>query len=125
MGDLIQKLPTDNHPMPPEEKENFVMLFPDDKGSPSVVVPQQQQNQSLQQQPFSSQYDQKQKLKKEILTVLMFVVVFFVLNIPQVKNLIVEYIPMCHKSWMITNAVQAVVFAFILWVILNSEYSRV
>jgi hypothetical protein len=55
----------------------------------------------------------------------LFISVFFILNIPYVKNLIVEYIPMCHKSWIATHLVQAILFAFILWIVVNSEYSRV
>lgn len=53
-----------------------------------------------------------------------FVVVFFVLNLPYVRGLITEYIPMCHKSWMLTHLVQAIVFAFVLWIVINSEYAR-
>jgi hypothetical protein len=66
-----------------------------------------------------------QKLKKEVLSLTLFIVVFFVLNLPYVKKMIVEYIPMCNKSWIATHLVQAVLFAFILWIVINSEYSRV
>lgn len=113
MGDLIQRLPTDNTPLTPDEKENFNMLFP------------KENYEQLQEQPHTpSQPPPPQKLKKEVFVLTAFVVVFFVLNLPHVKGLIMEYIPMCHKSWMLTHLVQAIVFAFVLWIVINSEYAR-
>lgn len=114
MGDLIQRLPTDNTPLTAEEKENFNMLFPQEE---QCQQPSQPQNQQKQPPP-------PQKLKREVFVLFSFVVVFFVLNLPYVKGLIVEYIPMCHKSWVLTHLVQAVVFAFVLWIVINSEYAR-
>ena len=112
MGDLIQRLPTDNTPLTQDEKENFVMLFPQEE----QAQPQLQQLQPPPPPPH--------KLKKEVFVLFSFVVVFFVLNLPYVKGLIVEYIPMCHKSWMLTHLVQAIVFAFVLWIVINSEHAR-
>lgn len=113
MGDLIQKLPTDPILLSQEETETFRMLFPEEQ---AAVAPPQP-NKPLPNPPH--------KLKKEVLTVSLFLLVFFVLNVPYVKTLITEYIPMCHKSWILTNLVQAILFAFILWIVLNAEYSRV
>lgn len=112
MGDLIQKLPTDSIQMPPEERENFLLLFPEEQVMPAAV------------QSSSPQDATARNLKKEIMTLSMFILVFFVLNLPFVKNLLVEYIPLCHKSWIMTNLLQAIVFAFVLWLFLNAEYSR-
>jgi hypothetical protein len=115
MGDLIQKLPTDNVVMPPEEKDNFIMLFPDEphelKSSPA-------------EKTTTNYTPSTRKLKKEVFSLLMFIAIFFILNLPFVKKLIVEYIPLCGKSWIATNLVQAITFAFILWLVINSEYSR-
>lgn len=121
MGDLIIKLPSDNVVMPPEERENFLMLFPDEEKF-------QQNNDTPQQTPFQQKTpsaDPTKKLKKEVISLFMFIVIFFILNLPYVKKLIVEYIPLCYKSWIATNLVQAIIFAFILWIVINSEYSRV
>jgi hypothetical protein len=122
MGDLIQKLPTDSVPLPPEEKQNFFMLFPPSvqEKPPSNEVPQQQQSPPSQGNKMTTQ-----KLKKECCNVFLFVLVFFILNVPYVKQLLMEYIPLCSKSWMVTNLLQAIIFALVLWLILNSEYSRV
>lgn len=126
MGDLIQKLPTDNLVMPTEEKENFLMLFPDE-----MTIPEEQKvkisentNTNTNTNPRIYNGASTNKLKKEMTSLLLFVAVFFILNLPQVKRLIVEYIPMCNKSWIATNLVQAIVFAFVLWIVINSEYSR-
>lgn len=121
MGDLIQKLPTDSMPLPPEEKQNFLMLFPpsvQEKPMSNELLPQQKP--SLQGNRMTSH-----KLKKEFYSVFLFVLVFFLLNVPYVKQLLIEYIPLCSKSWMITNLLQAIIFALVLWLILNSEYSRI
>jgi len=135
MGDLILKLPTDNVMMPVEERDNFLMLFPDEKspGQDMAAVPMPPQPQPPQQNTMedtSANVQRRpvkntQKLKKEVLSLSLFIAVFFILNLPYVKNLIVEYIPMCSKSWIATHLVQAVLFAFILWIVINSEYSRV
>lgn len=117
MGDLIQKLPTDNILLTQEERENFIMLFPNEQSSSY----QQPQPQPLPPNPASG----PQKLKKEFMSIALFIAVFFLLNMPYIKNLIVEYIPMCNKSWIVANIVQAIVFAFILWIAVNAEYSRV
>lgn len=114
MGDLIQKLPTDNIQLTQEERENFTMLFPNEY--------QQQQPQALSSPKLPNQ---PHKLKKEFISIALFIAVFFLLNLPYIKNLIIEYIPMCNKSWILTNMVQAIVFAFILWIAVNAEYSRV
>jgi len=116
MGDLIQKLPTDNVVMPPEEKDNFLMLFPDE--------PHDLKSSPAQAEKTTNYTSSTQKLKKEVLSLLMFIAIFFILNLPFVKKLIVEYIPFCSKSWIATNLVQAITFAFILWLVINSEYSR-
>lgn len=122
MGDLIQKLPTDSTPLPPDEKQNFIMLFPEEtQPNPHVVSPPQKQQSSF----SSCDKTSPQKLKKEVLSLFMFILIFFLLNLPFVKQLFVEYIPLCSKSWMFTNLLQAIVFAFVLWIIINSEYSRV
>lgn len=123
MGDLIQKLPTDSVPLPPEEKQNFFMLFPpsvQEKPPSNELPPPPSQPQSLQGNRMTAQ-----KLKKECCSVFLFVLVFFLLNVPYVKQLLMEYIPLCSKSWMITNFLQAIIFALVLWLILNSEYSHV
>jgi hypothetical protein len=112
MGDLIQKLPTDNTPMTVEERENFSMLFP-----PT-------QEQYVQPPATTPLRDPRKNLKREFFSILMFVVVFFVLNLPYVRGMIEEYIPICNKSWALTNLVQATVFAFILWIVMNSEHAR-
>lgn len=130
MGDLIMKLPTDNVVMPSEERENFLMLFPDDNAIANnpVSMPQPTNNNSMEQTSSHVQKRQEmntQKLKKEVMSLTLFIAVFFILNLPYVKNLIVEYIPMCNKSWIVTHLVQAILFAFILWIVVNSEYSRV
>ena len=114
MGDMIQKLPTDNIQMPLDERENFMMLFPEE---------QQQETCNQQQKPTEKK--DVQQLRKEFISIFLFMVVFFLLNVPYIKNLIVEYIPMCNKSWFLTNLVQSVIFAFILWIIINADYSRV
>lgn len=115
MGDLINKLPTDNTPVPMEERENFMMLFPEEvEHQPSQSHPSQQ----------TSRKDHN-KLKKEVAGLFVFMLVFFILNLPFVKTLIREYIPMCNKSWILTNAVQSIIFAFVLWIVMNAEYSRV
>lgn len=131
MGDLIMKLPTDNVVMPSEERENFLMLFPDDnviQNNNAVSIPQPSNNNSMEQTSSNVQKRQEmntQKLKKEVMSLTLFIAVFFILNLPYVKNMIVEYIPMCNKSWIATHLVQAILFAFILWIVINSEYSRV
>lgn len=129
MGDLILKLPTDNVMMPVEERDNFLMLFPDEKSpAQDMAVPSQPQQNTMENTSASVQNRHEkntQKLKKEVLSLSLFIVVFFILNLPYVKKLIVEYIPMCGKSWIATHLVQAVLFAFILWIVINSEYSRV
>lgn len=130
MGDLIMKLPTDNVVMPSEERENFLMLFPDDNAIANnpVSMPQPTNNNSMEQTSSHVQKRQEmntQKLKKEVMSLTLFIAVFFILNLPYVKNLIVEYIPICNKSWIVTHLVQAILFAFILWIVVNSEYSRV
>lgn len=131
MGDLIMKLPTDNVVMPSEERENFLMLFPDDNATQknnAVSIPQPSNNNSMEQTSSNIQKRQEmntQKLKKEVMSLTLFIAVFFILNLPYVKNMIVEYIPMCNKSWIATHLVQAILFAFILWIVINSEYSRV
>jgi len=120
MGDLIQKLPTDNVLMSQEENENFLMLFPNDQEIP------QDNEIGVKTSNVQSKYDAStRKLKKEILGIFMFIAIFFILNLPHVKKLIVEYIPLCNKSWIATHIVQAIIFAFILWMVINSEYSRV
>ena len=113
MGDLIQKLPTDNVVMPPEERENFVMLFPEQQSSQATPVLTT---------PLPTH---DKKLKQEIVNVVIFVGLFFLLNLPHVRNLLMEYIPMCHKSWILTNLIQAILFAFLLWLCLNAEYSKI
>ena len=120
MGDLIIKLPTDNVVMPPEERENFLMLFPEEpyKNENNVPVPTQEQPVERKKEKMNH------KLKKEVLCLTLFVGVFFVLNLPYIKKLITEYIPLCNKSWIATNLVQSIVFAFVLWIFINSEYSR-
>lgn len=131
MGDLIMKLPTDNVVMPSEERENFLMLFPDNNATQknnAVSIPQPSNNNSMEQTSSNIQKRQEmntQKLKKEVMSLTLFIAVFFILNLPYVKNMIVEYIPMCNKSWIATHLVQAILFAFILWIVINSEYSRV
>jgi uncharacterized protein Smg (DUF494 family) len=124
MGDLIQKLPTDNLVMPTEEKENFLMLFPDEMTIPEEQKVKISENTNTNTNPRIYNGASTNKLKKEMTSLLLFVAVFFILNLPQVKRLIVEYIPMCNKSWIATNLVQAIVFAFVLWIVINSEYSR-
>jgi hypothetical protein len=123
------KLPTDNVMMPVEERDNFLMLFPDEKSpAQDMAVPSQPQQNTMENTSASVQNRHEkntQKLKKEVLSLSLFIVVFFILNLPYVKKLIVEYIPMCGKSWIATHLVQAVLFAFILWIVINSEYSRV
>ena len=132
MGDLIMKLPTDNVVMPTEERENFLMLFPDNDATantnmnnalsiPQPSNPMEQTSSDVQKRPEVA----TQRLKKEVMSLTLFIAVFFILNLPYVKNMIVEYIPMCHKSWIATHLVQAVLFAFILWIVINSEYSRI
>lgn len=113
MGDMIQKLPTDNIQMPKEEAENFVMLFPD-----------QYQEAAADPSLPKGKKDSRQ-LRKEFVSIFLFMAVFFILNIPYIKKLIMEYIPMCSKSWILTNIVQSIIFAFVLWIIINAEYSRV
>lgn len=120
MGDLIQKLPTDNVVMPPDEKDNFLMLFPDESALKNNPAP----NQAEPPQKTVNYSSSTQKLKKEVLSLFMFISIFFILNLPYVKKLIVEYIPLCNKSWIAANLVQAITFAFILWLVINSEYSR-
>lgn len=126
------KLPTDNVVMPPEERENFLMLFPDDNSiqNNNITMPQSSVNTNTTLEQTSSSVQKRQnmntqKLKKEVMSLTLFIAVFFILNLPYVKNLIVEYIPMCHKSWIATHLVQAILFAFILWIVVNSEYSRI
>lgn len=131
MGDLIMKLPTDNVVMPPEERDNFLMLFPDDNTiqNNNMTMPQPSMTNNTMEQTSSHVQKRQEmntkKLKKEVMSLTLFIAVFFILNLPYVKNMIVEYIPMCHKSWIATHLVQAILFAFILWIVINSEYSRV
>lgn len=121
MGDLIQKLPTDSVPLQPEEKHNFNMLFPQEEQQQNlnVVLPLQKHGVA------TTTTSTHKKLKKEVTSLFLFILVFFLLNVPYVKQLLVEYIPLCNKSWIITNLLQAILFAFILWIIINSDYSRV
>lgn len=116
MGDLILKLPTDNVVMPPEERDNFLMLFPEQQ--------REETNVSTTEIPMTPLAPPEKKLKQEIVNVVIFIGIFFILNLPQVRNLLVEYIPMCHKSWILTNLIQAIIFAFSLWLCLNAEYSK-
>ena len=129
MGDLIMKLPTDNVVMPPEERDHFLMLFPDEETpSQTVSMPQSLPQQNIHQTSNQVQKKQErniQKLKREVLSLVLFIAIFFILNLPFVKNLITEYIPLCSKSWIATHVVQATLFALILWLVVNSEYSRV
>lgn len=119
MGDLIQKLPTDNVLMSQEESDNFSMLFPNEQEIPQDDI-------GIKTSNVQTKYEAStRKLKKEILGIFMFIAIFFILNLPHVKKLIVEYIPLCSKSWIATHLVQAIIFAFILWMVVNSEYSRV
>ena len=125
------KLPTDNVVMPPEERDNFLMLFPDDNliQNNNITMPQPSSMSNTMEQTSSNVQKRQEmnthKLKKEVMSLSLFIAVFFILNLPYVKNLIVEYIPMCNKSWIATHLVQAILFAFILWIVINSEYSRV
>lgn len=119
MGDIIQKLPIDQIILSHEEKDNFMMLFPEEQPQAPLQPTHARQEKEQQKQPSL------RKIKNEVISLLFFVAVFFVLNIPYVKTLLVEYIPMCSKSWIITNLIQAVIFAFVLWIALNAEYSRV
>ena len=120
MGDLIMRLPTDNVVMPPEERDNFRMLFPEE-APPSSSDNTAASTTTVARPPEKN----TQKLKKEVMSLALFIGVFFLLNLPYVKNLIMEYVPICSRSWIATHLVQAILFAFVLWLVINSEYSRV
>lgn len=119
MGDLIQKLPTDSTPLMKEEKENFSMLFPEEQqpNQHAVVV-------TTARRKETSSTTCGRKLQKELLLMALFFGTFFVMSLPQTRETIREYIPMCAKSWIITNAVQSLIFTVVLWIVLNSEYIR-
>lgn len=117
------KLPTDNVVMPPEEKNHFRMLFPEEK-PPKDNTPLPQPDTTQTSVHVQKQLEQNtQKLKKEVMSLTLFIAVFFILNLPFVKDKIMEYIPFCHKSWIATHLVQSVLFALTLWIVVNSEYS--
>lgn len=114
MGDLIHKLPIDDTPVMMEERENFIMLFPEEDQSTDVVYSNSAPIKNVQN-----------KLKKEVAGIFVFIIVFFLLNLPFVKDIVQEYIPMCNKSWILTNFVQSIIFALVLWIVMNAKYSRV
>lgn len=123
MGDLIQRLPTDDIFLPKEEKVNFELLFGDNNGTPQDVRVDiggggaKTTFHEMHPEPVVVQ-------KKEVISVLAFFVVFFVMNTPWVVELIHSYIPLCSKSWIATNCVQSLLSACILYFILNFNYSR-
>lgn len=130
MGDLIQKLPTDSIQLSSEEHQNFFMLFPpteEEQPQPPPSPPQPAVYPPHQQYLPKEKNNNRttQNLKKECTSVFLFILVFFLLNVPYVKQILVEYIPLCSNSWIITNLLQAIIFALVLWLIINSEYSRV
>ncbi len=128
MGDLIMKLPTDNVVMPLEERDHFRMLFPEEQPvGDSTSTPQSETATTATETSVHVQKQLErntQKLKKEVMSLTLFIAVFFLLNLPFVKNKIMEYIPYCHESGIATHLVQAILFALILWIVVNSEYSR-
>ena len=127
MGDLIQRLPTDEIQLPNEEQENFALLFGVEEQEPPPRRRQQQQ--FIEDMPPPSQTARMGRkntrhLKREFISVFSFIIVFFILNLPVVKSLIQGYIPLCNKSWIATNVVQSILFGFVMWMVVNFDYSR-
>lgn len=125
MGDLIQRLPTDDIRLPSEEKANFELLFGDTSSDNNVQIdigPPEPMKKNV--RFHEVQPDSVAAQRKEVISVVAFFVVFFVINLPWVVEAIHSYIPLCAKSWVATNGVQSLVAACILYFILNFNYSR-
>lgn len=134
MGDLIQKLPTDQEQLTLEEKENFRLLFGEEEqrpiSQPSPISPPLRTSTVLPENPkrptpvaSSLQPSSSSMLKKEMFQVAILAGIFFLFQLPLVNSLFQTYIPLC-KSDLICNVVKAIVFGIVLWVLINFKYIR-
>jgi ABC-type uncharacterized transport system permease subunit len=112
MGDLIHKLPTDEILMNSDEKEGLVLLFGQkDKDAPMTA-----------DIPEHITIDKQTALAHEIFLLLLFICLFFLVSLRFIDGLLENYIPFCKNLWIMRNFIKAIIFAIILWVILNRTH---
>jgi len=120
MGDLIHKLPTDEIVISGEDKESLLLLFgakeekqelpktePDTEvvdAAPTVILPR------------------SGELAREGVLILTYILCFFIVSLQWVDDLLQVYIPLCKNSWIVRHLVKAVLFALILWIVVNRVY---
>ena len=128
MGDLIQRLPTDENGLSPDEQQNLLLLFGKEEEEP---VKQSSSSSFQQSVPIMTtqlrntrppQTEQAVNLKKEFIQVCILSAVFFVFNFAVVDTLLNKYVPLCSSSSLIRNVAKSVVFGIILWVLINHKY---
>lgn len=113
MGDLIHKLPTDEIVISGEDKESLLLLFgakekkeepPEQDAVATVVLPR------------------SGELAREGVLILTYIFCFFIMSLEWVDNLLRVYIPLCKNSWIMRHLVKAVLFALIVWIVVNRVY---
>lgn len=114
MGDLIQRLPTDEICLSEEEKHTFTLLFGKDTNK-------EKENNDVQ---VINEIPSIRELRKEIIHLCIFVIVIFIINTPIFIQIVKTYIPLCQNSWVATCLVQAVIASGFIWFIINLSYSK-
>lgn len=126
MGDLIQRLPTDENGLSPDEQQNLLLLFGKEEEEPIVKPPMVQQNVPIMTTPLRETIrpplESSVNLKKEFIQVCILSAVFFVFNFAVVDSLLNKYVPLCSSSTLIRNVAKSVIFGIILWVLINYKY---
>lgn len=134
MGDLIQKLPTDEVQLSREEKQNFKLLFGEEEPNQSPPAPirvstplPEHPNRPLpvptalsSPTPSTSPF----LLKKELCQIGLLVILFFIFQFSFVNNIFQNYVPFCKSSELIRNAIKALVLAIVMWVLINFKYLK-
>lgn len=135
MGDLIQKLPTDEVQLSREEKQNFKLLFGEEEVQPIMPPPPSRLSTPLPERPKRplpvptalsppTPVSNSFLLKRELFQIVILTVIFFVFQFSFVDNLFQNYVPFCKSSEIIRNVVKALVLAVVMWVLINSKYIR-
>jgi hypothetical protein len=139
MGDLIQKLPMDELEISREETDSILLLFGKKEiqdaslptpSSPTIrptststsLPPTQSTPPTPPTRLSTTTQPPPPEIMKELMAILIYSIVVFFFMIPYIDELFVGFIPLCKNSWIIRNAIKAIVTAIIAWMIVNRRH---
>lgn len=129
MGDLIFQLPTDEIVVSKEDRDNAVLLFGSKKQERIQSAPIQESVPPATTidvpLPATVAPHAYLRLRRELTGFVVYMCLFFIAGIPVIDAVLIKFVPLCGKSWIVRAVLKAFLLSLIVWIMNNSRFLKV